>query len=63
LPSEEFTRVHHSCILALKRVEKVHRNEVRVAGTLVPVRDTYGGAFEALVERRVKVRYRRKFVQ
>jgi DNA-binding LytR/AlgR family response regulator len=53
LPSEEFVRVHHSYIVAMKGVEEVHRDEVLIAGDLVPVSDTYRAAFKAMVEDRL----------
>jgi DNA-binding LytR/AlgR family response regulator len=53
LPSEEFVRVHHSYIVAMKWVEEVHRDEILIAGKLVPVSDTYRAAFKAMVEERL----------
>lgn len=53
LPSEEFVRVHHSYIVAMKWVEEVHRDEVLIAGKMVPVSDTYRAAFKELVEDRL----------
>jgi DNA-binding LytR/AlgR family response regulator len=50
LPSGEFVRVHHSYIVAMKWVEEVHRDEVLIAGAMVPVSDTYRPAFKALVD-------------
>lgn len=50
LPAEDFIRVHHSYIVAMKWVEEVYRDEVLVAGTLISVSDTYRPAFKALVE-------------
>lgn len=50
LPSDQFARIHHSYIVALNRVEEVHRDEVLIAGNLVPVSDTYRPAFKELVE-------------
>ena len=53
LPSDEFVRVHHSYIVALKWVEEVHRDEVLINGTLVPVSDTYRPAFKEMIEERL----------
>lgn len=53
LPSNEFVRVHHSYILAMKWIEEVHRDEVLVNGVLVPVSDTYRPALKELVEDRL----------
>jgi len=53
LPSQEFVRVHHSYIVAMKWVEEVHRDEVLVGGTLVSVSDTYRGEFKKIVDDRL----------
>ena len=53
LPSQEFVRVHHSYIVAMKWVEEVHRDEVLVGGTLVSVSDTYRGKFKKIVDDRL----------
>jgi DNA-binding LytR/AlgR family response regulator len=53
LPSTEFVRIHHSYIVAMKWVEEVHRDEVLIGGTLIPVSDTYRAAFKALVEKKL----------
>jgi DNA-binding LytR/AlgR family response regulator len=53
LPSKAFVRVHHSYIVAMKWVEEVHRDEVLVGGTLVPVSDTYRGDFKKMVDDRL----------
>ncbi|TXF90295.1 response regulator transcription factor [Neolewinella aurantiaca] len=53
LPSNEFVRVHHSYIIALKWVEEVYRDEVLINGTLVPVSDTYRPAFKEMIEDRL----------
>ncbi len=53
LPSADFARVHHSYIVAMRWVEEVHRDEVLIAGTLVPVSDTYRPGFRALVEEKL----------
>lgn len=53
LPSQEFVRVHHSYIVAMKWVEEVHRDEVLVGGTMVSVSDTYRGEFKKMVDDRL----------
>lgn len=50
LPSEAFIRVHHSYIVAMNWIEEVHRDEVLIAGALIPVSDTYRPAFKAMVD-------------
>lgn len=53
LPSDQFVRIHHSYIVALKWVEEVRRDEVLINGTLVPVSDTYRPAFKEMIEDRL----------
>lgn len=53
LPSDQFVRVHHSYIVALKWIEEVHRDEVLIAGTMVSVSDTYRPAFKEMIEDRL----------
>lgn len=52
LPTEAFLRVHHSYIVGVEWIEEVQRDDVLVAGTLVPVSDTYRGGVKAFVEGR-----------
>lgn len=51
LPASEFIRIHNSYIVALKAIEVVHRNEVQVAGTLLPIGDTFKKSFREFIER------------
>lgn len=53
LPSEDFVRVHHSYIVGMKWVTEVHRDEVLIGETLVPVSDTYRAELKRLVEERL----------
>lgn len=50
LPAEDFVRVHHSYIIAMKWIQEVYRDEVLVCGELIPVSDTYRPAFKKMVE-------------
>lgn len=49
LPTEDFLRVHHSYIVGVKWIEEVQRDDVLVAGMLVPVSDTYRGGVKKFV--------------
>lgn len=49
LPPERFARIHKSYLVALSRIEHVERGKVQVAGRLLPVGDTYRGAFGELI--------------
>lgn len=52
LPSEGFLRVHHSYIIGVNWIEEVQRDDVLIAGILVPVSDTYRPALKSFVEGR-----------
>lgn len=41
LPSQDFVRIHHSCIVGVRWINEVHRDEVDLAGTMLTVSDTY----------------------
>ena len=49
LPADTFLRVHHSYIVGVNWIEEVQRDDVLVAGTLVPVSDSYRGGVKAFV--------------
>lgn len=50
LPEGHFARIHHSYIVALDRLDEVHRDQVRINGAMLPVSDTYRRAFRELVD-------------
>nr|WP_256534250.1 LytTR family DNA-binding domain-containing protein [Lewinella sp. JB7] len=52
LPATDFIRVHHSYIVGVRWIEEVQRDEVNVAGKLLPVSDTYRGGLREFVEDR-----------
>lgn len=52
LPAGDFLRVHHSYIVGANWIDEVQRDDVSVAGKLVPVSDTYRGGVKEFVERR-----------
>ncbi|MFK8165459.1 MAG: LytR/AlgR family response regulator transcription factor [Lewinella sp.] len=49
LPTKDFLRVHHSYIVGVNWIEEVERDDVLVAGTKVPVSDTYRAGVRAFV--------------
>lgn len=51
LPADKFIRIHHSYIVALKAIDAVHRNDVQVGKTLLPVSDSYKKAFREFIEK------------
>ena len=52
LPAGAFVRVHHSYIVALRWVEEVHRDEVIIGETSVPVSDTYRKDLKEIIDER-----------
>jgi DNA-binding LytR/AlgR family response regulator len=45
LPASQFLRVHKSYIVALSKIESVERQRIYLAGTILPVGDTYRAEF------------------
>jgi DNA-binding LytR/AlgR family response regulator len=45
LPVEEFIRVHRSYLVPKKRIEKIHKNDIEIAGKLIPIGRTYKSQF------------------
>lgn len=52
LPSDRFIRIHNSYIVNVKAIDAVHKNEVQIGATLLPVSDTYRKFFREFIERR-----------
>ena len=51
LPSDQFIRVHHSFIVALKAIDAIHKGEIQIGQSLIPISDTYRKAFKDLIDR------------
>ncbi|MBT1702610.1 LytR/AlgR family response regulator transcription factor [Chryseosolibacter indicus] len=51
LPVNQFVRVHHSYIVALKAIDAVHRNEIQIGSTFIPISDSYKKTFREIVEK------------
>lgn len=51
LPPADFIRIHNSFIIALKAIEVVHKGEVQVAGTLLPIGETFKKSFREFIEK------------
>lgn len=51
LPSDKFIRIHNSYIISLQAIEVIHKGEVQVAGTLLPIGDTFKKSFREFIER------------
>jgi two-component system, LytTR family, response regulator len=52
LPSEKFTRVHHSFIIAIKAIDFIHKGDVQIGNAMIPISDSYKKAFKELIDRR-----------
>jgi two-component system, LytTR family, response regulator len=51
LPPDRFIRIHHSYIIAVKAIDAVHKGEVQIGNTMIPISDTYRKAFKELIEK------------
>lgn len=52
LPSSLFIRTHNSFIVSLRAIKSVHKNEVEIGNTFIPVGETYRKSFKEAIERR-----------
>jgi DNA-binding LytR/AlgR family response regulator len=50
LPAEHYCRIHRSHIVRLSAVEKATRDEVRLAGTSLPISESYAQRFRAMLK-------------
>lgn len=51
LPPQKFIRIHHSYIIALNAIDVVHKGEVQIGNTFLPISDSYKKAFRDVVEK------------
>jgi two-component system, LytTR family, response regulator len=51
LPADQFIRVHHSFIVALHAIDAVHKGEIQIGPSLIPISDTYRKAFKDLIDK------------
>jgi two-component system LytT family response regulator len=51
LPPEKFTRIHHSYIVAIKAIDVVHKSDVQIGQTTIPISDSYKKAFRDLIDK------------
>ncbi len=50
LPKNQFIRVHHSFIIAVKWIEIIERERIKIGKDLIPISDTYRKTFLEFVE-------------
>jgi DNA-binding LytR/AlgR family response regulator len=51
LPANKFIRIHNSYIVALGAIDVIHKNDVQVGKTVLPISDTYRRAFREFIEK------------
>ena len=51
LPADKFIRIHNSFIIAVQAIEVVHKGEVQIAGTLLPIGETFKKSFKEYIEK------------
>jgi two-component system, LytTR family, response regulator len=51
LPPDQFVRIHHSYIVAIKAIDAIHRGEVQIGNAYIPISDSYKKAFRELIEK------------
>lgn len=49
IPSETVCRVHKSYMVALNKIESITRNRIKIADQLIPISETYKGAFFQII--------------
>lgn len=51
LPTDKFIRIHHSYIVAVDAIDVVHKGEVQIGSTTLPVSDSYRKQFKDFTDR------------
>ncbi|MBX2956633.1 MAG: response regulator transcription factor [Cyclobacteriaceae bacterium] len=51
LPSDKFIRVHHSFIIAWNAIDAVHRSDVQIGQTMIPISDSYKKTFRDFIDK------------
>ena len=51
LPAHKFIRIHHSYIIALNAIDAIHKGEVQVGNTFLPISDSYKKPFRDFIEK------------
>ena len=50
LPKGRFIRIHHSYIIALQKIQAIHKDYVEINGVSIPIGETYRKAFREYVD-------------
>ncbi|MEJ1238610.1 LytTR family DNA-binding domain-containing protein [Chryseolinea sp. T2] len=51
LPADKFIRVHNSFIVAFNAIDVIHKNDVQVGATMIPIGETYKKSFRDFIDR------------
>jgi two-component system LytT family response regulator len=51
LPTDKFIRIHHSFIVSIDAIDTVHKGEVQIGQTLIPISESYRKAFKEFTDR------------
>jgi DNA-binding LytR/AlgR family response regulator len=51
LPANQFIRIHHSYIVALKAIDVIHKGEVQIGSVYIPISDSYRKTFKEFIEK------------
>jgi two-component system LytT family response regulator len=51
LPADKFIRVHNSFIVAFHAIDVIHKNDVQVGATLIPIGETYKKSFREFIDK------------
>ena len=51
LPPEKFIRVHNSFIVAFNAIDIIHKNDVQIGATMIPIGETYKKSFRDFIDK------------
>lgn len=52
LPSDKFIRIHNSFIIALSAIDVIHKGDVQIGATMIPIGETYKKVFREFIEKK-----------
>jgi two-component system LytT family response regulator len=51
LPADKFIRVHNSFIVSFNAIDVIHKNDVQVGSTMIPIGETYKKSFRDFIDK------------
>jgi DNA-binding LytR/AlgR family response regulator len=51
LPREYFFRIHNSYIVALTKIDSIHKDKIQIGEVFLPIGDTYKQKFREFVDK------------